>query len=117
MNGNPTKAQKDFHQWCRDRGCIIGGQSNPAIHHIKGSGMNLKGVDKPGEWFVIPVSFWWHDLNSGNPNAIHKNRAQFVKALSMTEKDWWITLMQEYKIEKGKYPMSDEAYEIFVDRA
>jgi hypothetical protein len=116
MNGNPTTKQNKFHEWCRNRVCVINGTPNPALHHIKGGKMKLKGVVKAGEWYVLPVSYWWHQ-DGNNPNAIHVNRSNFVKTLNMTEKDYWLELMIDYHHEFGNFPMSQEEYIIIKDRA
>lgn len=116
MNSKATAEQKRFHQWCRDQGCIINGSSEPALHHIKGGKMKLKGVKNAGEWFVLPVCYWWHQDGS-NPNAIHTNRKSFVTCLGATEKQWWELLMGNYFVEFGHYPMSEEEYQIIAVRA
>jgi len=116
MNGKPTAAQKRFHQWCREFGCIITFRSNPAIHHIKGSKMNLKGCNNPGEWYVIPLSYWWHQDGLNNA-AIHINKTLFQFETEGTEKNHWIKLIQHYEDEHNKKPMSEEEYKIIVDRA
>lgn len=117
MNGNPTASQKRFHEWCRDWGCYVqDGCANVAIHHIKGSKMKLKGCDKPGEWFVLPVSYYWHqDLK--NDCAIHTNRKAFEEFWEMSEKDFWICLIKDYEFNEGHKPMSESEYQIIVDRA
>jgi len=116
MNGNPTAAQKRFHEWCREQGCVIKSSENPALHHIKGSKMKLKGVKNAGEWYVFPVCYWWHQDGS-NKNAIHVNRSNFVRVLCYTEKDYWLDIMADYRCEFGEYPMSEEEYQIIKDRA
>ena len=116
MNGNPTATQKRFHQWCRDNGCVIDGTEHPAIHHIAGAKMKLKGVKSAGEWYCIPVSYYWHQ-DGTNPAAIHVNKAEFVEGFRMTEKEFWLVLMEQYKAEKGSYPMPEHEYEIIKERA
>jgi len=115
MNGNPTAEQKRFHEWARDYGCIIDNSENPAIHHIKGSKMKLKGVDKAGEWYVIPLSYHWHQDGSHSA-ALHVNKNEFER-VTVTEKTHWILLMSDYYLEHGCFPMSDEEYQIIVERA
>jgi hypothetical protein len=89
---------------------------NPSLHHIKGSKMKLKGVDNAGEWYVLPVDYYWHQ-DGKNPNAIHTNRKAFEKFWEMSEKDFWIELINDYEQDYGYKPMSDEEYQIIVDRA
>ena len=116
MNGNPTAEQKRFHDWCRDYGCIVDNSPFPTLHHIKGGKMKLKGVKKPGEWYVLPVCYWWHQAGD-NKAAIHINRAEFVRETASTEKEFWIDLMAEYKREFDRYPMANDEYEIIKARA
>lgn len=115
MNSNPTKKQRDFHDWCRRRGCVIDKSEHPALHHIGGAKMRLKFVEKAGEWFVIPLSYYWHQ-DGANPAAVHINKSEFNKYHCMTEKDFWIELIESYKAEKGEYPMSEFEFVIIKDR-
>ena len=116
MNGNPTAAQKRLHKWTREQGCIVNSSENPALHHIAGAKANLKGVAGFGEWYVIPVCYWWHQ-DGNNENAIHVNKKRFSKTLGMTEKDYWLEHMQNYRRQFGFYPMSDSEYQTMADRA
>jgi len=114
MNGNPTAEQKRFHDWCREGGCMIKGV-DPIIHHIKGARMKLKGVKGfAGEWYVLPLCDYYH--NPQSKNSVHENKKQFEKNWA-TEKDLWEILMSRYRHENGGLPMSDEEYQIIVDRA
>lgn len=115
MNGNPTAAQKRFHQWCRDHGCIVTEFNNPSIHHIKGAKMRLKGCKKAGEWYVIPLSYLWHQ-DGNNKSAIHVNKSKFEMAVA-NEKTLWLSLIARYEFEHGEKPMSEEEYNIIVERA
>ena len=108
--------QTRFQDWCRSNGCVIEGAEWPSLHHIKGRKMKLKGVKIPGEWYVLPVSYYWHQ-DGTNPAAIHINRTKFVETLRMTEKQFWLVLMEQYKAEKGSYPMPLYEYEIIKERA
>jgi len=117
MNGQPTAEQKRFHQWCRDSGCYLTpGHPNVAIHHIRGARMKLKGVKNPGEWYVIPLCYLWHQ-DTSNPEARHVNKKRFVDYWCETEKEMWIGLISSYEKEQGHKPMSEEEYQIIVDRA
>lgn len=116
MNGNPTNAQKDFHEWARNLGCIVSLSNADCIHHIGGSKMKLKGVNKPGEWFILPLSYWWHQ-DGNNKAALHVNKSLFKRTVFATEKDLWLKLMHLYSLEFYCYPMSDEEYQIMKDRA
>lgn len=114
MNGNPTAAQKRFHDWCRDRGCIIG-DGEPVIHHIKGARMKLKGVKGlAGEWYILPLNDYYH--NPLSKNSVHENKKQFEKNWA-SEKSLWQLLMTNYYVQFGKHPMSEEEYLIILDRA
>ena len=115
MLGNPNAKQKKFHSWVRRRGCVIDKSEHPALHHIGGSKMKLKGVDKAGEWLVIGLSYFWHQ-DGCNPAAVHINKSEFIQVNCMTEKDMWIEQMAGYKAEKGEYPMPEHEYQIIVDR-
>lgn len=116
MNGNPTAEQKRLHDWCRNRNCVVGFGQCDSIHHIKGSKMKLKGVKNAGDWYVLPISYWWHQ-DGNNKNAIHINKSNFVKVNGKNEKDFWLGLMSDYYFCFGKYPMSKQEYQIIVDRA
>lgn len=115
MNGNPTAAQKRFHEWCRGQGCMIVGSESPALHHIKGSKMKLKGVKNAGEWYVIPLSYFWHQDGS-NDSSVHINKTNF-ETVTTTQKVHWEILIRCYEVEYGRKPMSQEEYQIIVDRA
>lgn len=111
MNGNPTAAQKRFHEWCRENGCIECFDKNPSIHHIKGSKMKLKGCVKPGEWFVIPLCYKHHQ----GPRGIHASKKAF-EYLYGTEKELWDDIIAIYEEEHGHKPMSEEEYQIILER-
>jgi len=115
MNGQPTAAQKRFHQWCRDFGCLIDNQ--PAlIHHIKGARMRLKGVDGfAGEWYVLGLCDGHHSAQSDGVS-VHKNKRDFESRWS-TEKELWTDLMSEYLDQFGEYPMSEDEYLTILERA
>jgi hypothetical protein len=91
LNGNPSKKQLDWHEWLRECGCVVCGDYNPAIHHIKGSKMKLKGCVKPGEWFVIPLCYKHHQGVYG----IHTDKTFFNINFGY-EKHLWGNLMYEY---------------------
>lgn len=62
MNGNPSKAQKDYHNDLRFNGCIVTGSQQVEIHHVFGSKFKAKiydsngdKIEKIGEWLVIPL--------------------------------------------------------------
>ena len=115
MNGQPTIKQKKFHEWCRDHGCMVN-HGYPEIHHIGGAKMKLKGVKNTGDWYCIPLSFWWH-RDGCNPAAVHISRSNFKDVLHLTEKEFWLCLMETYKSQFGCYPMPNNEYEIIADRA
>lgn len=116
MNGNPTAEQKRFHDWCREYGCIVSGNRADSIHHIKGSKMKLKGCVKPGEWYVLPISYWWHQ-DGNNKAAVHVNRKEFTLKSGKTEKEWWVELIANYEESEMRKPMSEEEYQIILERA
>ena len=117
MNGNATEEQKRFQNWCRELGCITGNDHGIiAFHHIKGARMKLKGVKNAGEWFGFAICYHWHQDGS-NDSAIHTSRKKFAEFWEMTEKEFWIDLMEDYNRQFGRYPMTDEEYEIIKERA
>ena len=116
MNGKPTAEQKRFHDWCRDFGCIVSGDMCDSIHHIKGAKMKLKGVKGAGEWYILPLSYRWHQ-DERNIAAIHVNRKKFVGYTGLTEKEFWIDLIKLFEDSMGKKPMSEAEYQIIVNRA
>lgn len=118
MNSKPNKKQKDWHNWLRENGCSISGHFNDgrfSVHHIAGSRAKLKGVKGFGEWYCICLVYWWHQ-DGNNPNARHTNKTNFL-SLNGSEKDLWIIKAEEYKKEKGEYPLSEEEYLIILERA
>lgn len=115
MNGKPTVRQQWFHDWARRYGCIVDKSEHPAIHHISGSKMKLKGVKSAGEWFIIPLSYYWHQ-DGTNPSAVHVNKYMFELENGLTQREMWVELMEGYKLEKGEYPMPDHEYQIIKDR-
>lgn len=115
MNGKPSSMQKRFHEWCRERGCIITTYMNPSIHHIKGAKMRLKGVKGyAGEWYVLPLCF---DYHQGKSYAIHRDKKAFEEISEGTEKEHWINLMAIHEDHFGFKPMSEEEYQIILERA
>lgn len=112
MNGTPSKAQKDFHEWCRGFGCSVSMAENPAIHHIKGSRMKLKGCKNPGEWYVIPLHYYYHQGYEG----VHTNKRKFEEVANGTEKELWVYLISAYEIEFNKKPMAEDEYQIILER-
>lgn len=117
MNGNPKAAQKEWHKWLRERGCVIN-RKPPDIHHIGGSKMKLKGFNdqKPGEWYVIPLSPWWHRFPA-NPKAVHSNRKEFEKYTKKTEKQFFQMVVAEYEAEFGEKPMPEDLFNALIERA
>ena len=118
MNGSPTKAQKDWHQWQIDQGCIVqGGMSDGrvSVHHIGGSKMKLKGVNKPGEWYTLCLAYWWHQ-DGRNPAARHINKKRFEREAGF-EKELFIKSVESYEEQFGHKPMSEEDYQAIKDRA
>ena len=113
MNGSPTAAQKRFHDWCRAYGCIVSWNRCDAIHHIKGSRMKLKGCKNPGEWYILPLMYEYHQGCLG----VHTNKRGFEEATLGTEKEHWVRLIEAYEFEHGSKPMSEEEYQIIFERA
>ena len=106
MNGNPSKKQRDWHEWLRDYRCITCCDYNPSIHHIKGSKMKLKGCVKPGEWYVIPLCYKHHQ----GPEGVHLSKKYY------DEKQLWTWAVAAYECEHDEKPMSEEEYQIILDR-
>ena len=111
MLGNPSKAQKDWHEWLRNCGCFIC-SDDAAIHHIKGSKMKLKGFIKPGEWYVLPLCYNHHQGDEG----VHTNKRNFEKRHG-TEKEMFERAVETYEIENRAYPMSEEDFNAIMERA
>jgi len=111
MNGKPTAAQKRFHDWCRDFGCVVC-LCDTAIHHINGSRMKLKGCKNPGEWYILPLCYRHHQGEDG----IHTDKKKFTERYR-PQKEIWKDLIHEYKNEHGTFPMSEEEYQIIMERA
>jgi len=120
MNSNPTKAQTDWHQWLLDYGCSVGGgMGGPlALHHIGGSKMKIKGLnkEKPGEWYCICLSYWWHQ-DGRNPAARHVNKKRFERETGMTEKQMFVERVEMYERIYGRKPMGERIYQLIVERA
>ncbi len=108
----PTADQKRWERWCRESGCVITG-GVPSIHHIKGREMKLKGVDKAGHWYIIPIVPYWHK-HDANKCAIHSNRKAFEFFTNYTEKEFFIDKVFQYEREKSQKPMSDWVFEQIV---
>lgn len=87
----------------------------PSIHHIKGREMKLKGVKKPGHWYIIPICPYWHKWDA-NEAAIHTNRKAFERERGMTEKQFFEILVEEYELEHGRKPMSERDYQAIILR-
>ena len=118
MNGNPTKRQRDWHNWLIDRGCAISSHFNDgrlSLHHIGGARMKLKGFKKAGEWYCICLSYWHHQ-DGDNPAARHVNKHRFQAEHQTTEKALFIKAVELYKRQHGEPPMSESEYQIIKDR-
>ena len=118
MNSNPTKAQQDWQDWCRDYGCAVGGgMGGPlSFHHIDGSKMKLQGFNdqKPGEWYGICLSYWWHQ-DGRNPAARHINKKRFEREAGY-EKHLFAEKVEQYEHLHGRKPMSEELYQAILLR-
>ena len=112
MNGNPSKIQKDWHDWLREYGCQITGQPYPTIQHIIGARRKLKGVKGlAGEWYCYGLCF---ELHLGDhPNSLKISKKRFVDEFG-TEKEIWIRAVLRYELEKGQKPMTEEEFKIIV---
>lgn len=106
MNGNPSKKQQEFHNYQRACGCIVCGDYNPAIHHIIGSKMKLKGCVKPGEWFVLPLCYAHHQ----GPDGVHAKKKNYDQKLL------WKLAVRRYQNQFYSLPMSEEEYQIILER-
>lgn len=63
-NWQPTAAQKRWHNDLAGMGCLLGG--GPAeIDHLAGASARCDGV-WIGQWFVVPLSPFWHRLGPLN---------------------------------------------------
>jgi len=74
--------------------------------------MKLKGCEKPGEWYVLPLCYHHHQGKHG----IHANKKEFEERFT-TEKLFWTTIIENYEHQFGKKPMSEEEYQIILERA
>lgn len=119
MNSNPTKAQQDWQDWCRDYGCVVGGgMGGPlSFHHIGGSKMKLQGFNdqKPGEWYGVCLSYWWHQ-DQRNSAARHVNKYRFEREAGGTEKQMFIESVELYRSIYGRIPTSKEIYQAILLR-
>lgn len=115
MNGNPSKKQKDWHNWLREFGCQLTGQMHPTIQHIKGARMRLKGVKGfAGDWYCYGLCFELH-LGS-SPNSLAVSKRQFMSDFG-SEKSIWDKAVKIYEDQFGFKPMSEEVYQIIKERA
>ena len=117
MNGNPSAKQKRFHEWAIMQDCITGcGKGRMTIHHIKGSRMQLRGVDGfAGEWYILPLSYFWH-LDLSNKDSVDSNRKAFEKYWGKTQNEFWVETMENYLEQKGEYPMPEYEFHIIKAR-
>lgn len=115
INGQASAAQKRWHNWLRDYGCQITQQPYPTIQHIKGARMRLKGVPGyAGEWYCYGLC---HELHLGNyPTSLAVSKRRFINKYG-TEKDIWIRAVARYEEQYDRKPMSEEAYQIILERA
>lgn len=115
MNGNPNKKQKDWHDWLREFGCQLTGYEHPTIQHIKGARMRLKGVDGfAGEWYCYGLCFEYH--LGGRYDSLARSKKEFKRTWG-SEKDIWIKAVERYENQFGYKPMSEEEYQIILERA
>ena len=90
MNGNPSAKQKRFQEDLREMGCIVTDSPNVEIHHIFGSKMKARifdqsmdppePIEKPGEWFVIPLHNQVH--NNIGKYSFESERGLFLSTLT-----------------------------------
>lgn len=113
MNGKPTSAQKKFHDWLRQFGCLICNKPT-RIHHIGGAKMKLKGCNNPGEWYVLNLCDDHHSPYC--KDSVHQNKKEFEKNHG-TQKELWIGVIDFYENQRGEKPMPEHEYQIIKDRA
>ena len=77
--------------------------------------MKLKGVKKAGEWYCICLSYWHHQ-DGDNPNARHVSKHKFQKKHQTTEKVLFTRAVELYEAYYGEKPMTEEEYQIILER-
>lgn len=92
------------------------GAENPEIDHLKGAKFKLKGVDKAGEWMVLPISHYLHSAYDYPHSMQVLGRRGFEKYHQASFRDKYMDMVLKYQKEKGRKPMSDYEYEIIISR-
>lgn len=74
---NPTIKQLRFREYVRGLGCCVSPESWAIqIHHVIGRTAKVKGVGNIGHWFVLPLAWRYHDVDSNDDlNVTHRKHA------------------------------------------
>lgn len=86
---NPTAKQIAFLKYMRDEGCCVSSEDwRIQMHHPIGRSAKVKGVGNIGHWFVIPLAWRYHDVDSNDPLNVTHNKNAFIEHFK-SEGDLW----------------------------
>ena len=87
-NKKPTATiEKEWLERVANHGCVVNGNSQVQIHHCVGrEGKQDKLFI--GRWFVLPLSFWLHDVSSMHCWNVTHRRKNFIKEFGLESEIW-----------------------------
>ena len=76
------------------------------IHHVVGRSGRENKIHI-GHWFILPVHFDYHDVNSMNPLNVTHFRRRFTEKFSM-QKELFKTMVEKITEEDGENPVPED---------
>jgi len=113
-----TAAHKKWNQRVRkyadDHGAEpYGDFFNYQIHHVAGASYKHNKV-YIGNWFVLPVSFQYHDMSSNDALNVTHHRRHYEEAFGK-QSAIWLEMVNVIRDQDGTLPFSDEVIEAVLD--
>ena len=108
MQYKKTEAQRKWHSWLADRGCVIT-QGPAEIHHVVGASAKQKYHFEThwiGQWYVLPLCYELHR----SPNvegSIAKSRNSFERIYG-PQFNLFLNKVQEYYNENNVLPFDED---------
>ena len=78
-----TAAQLQWREWVRRQGCCVSNEDYAVqIHHVLGREAKSKGVGNIGHWYILPLSWRYHDVASDDPFNVTHHKRDFEREFS-----------------------------------
>lgn len=100
----PTASQCRFMRYMAELGCCISPEMwRVQIHHVVGRSAKVKGVGNIGHWFILPLAWRYHDVDSNDPlNVTHRKNAFVAKFGKQSENFEFCLALLETKAQVDK---------------